>query len=101
VANAVQANLLAATTQSPEAVNQAYNVAVGDRTTLSELYAELRRVLSTDFPHLSEAVPIYRDFRKGDVRQADIGKAKRLLGYAATNRIDEGLELTMRLYVGS
>jgi UDP-N-acetylglucosamine 4-epimerase len=97
VDNAVQANLLAATTQNPEALNQVYNVAVGERTTLNGLYAELCRLLAPKFPHLRDAAPIYRDFREGDVRhsQADIGKARSLLGYAPTNRIIEGLELAM------
>jgi UDP-N-acetylglucosamine 4-epimerase len=93
VDNAVQANLLAATTQNPEAVNQVYNVAVGERTTLNGLYAELRRLLAPKFPHLRDTSPNYRDFREGDVRhsQADVGKAARLLGYAPTHRFGEGL----------
>ena len=82
VANAVQANLLAATTQNSEAINEIYNVAVGDRTTLNDLYSELRRMLAPIFPHLEDAVPRYRDFRAGDVRhsRADVGKAACLLG---------------------
>ena len=93
VANAVQANLLAATAQDAAATNQVYNIAVGDRTTLNGLYAELRRLLAPKFPHLSDASPVYRDFREGDVRhsQADIGKAARLLGYAPTHRFRDGL----------
>ena len=103
VANAVQANLLAATTQDREAVNEVYNVAVGDRTTLNALYAELRRLLAPDFPHVADAAPRYRDARPGDVRhsQADIGKAAGRLGYAPTHRIADGLELTARWYVES
>lgn len=102
VANAVQANLLAAATQNEEAANQVYNVAVGDRTTLNDLYGELRRLLASEFPHLADARPDYREFREGDVRhsQADIGKAARLLGYAPTHRIGAGLELAMPWYVG-
>jgi UDP-N-acetylglucosamine 4-epimerase len=102
VENAVQANLLAATTRSAEALNQVYNVAVGERTTLNELYAELRRLLAPGRPHLDGAKPAYRDFRAGDVRHslADIGKAQSLLGYAPTRRIGEGLELAMPWYVG-
>jgi len=101
VANAVQANLLAATARSSAAANQVYNVAVGDRTTLNELYAQIRRLLASRYPHVRDAEPVYRDFRVGDVRhsQADIGKAKRLLGYAPAQRIAEGLKLAMRWYV--
>ncbi len=101
IANAVQANLLAATVDSPEAVNQVYNVAVGDRTTLNDLFRAIRDLLAERFPHLRELRPVYRDFRPGDVRhsQADISKAARLLGYAPTHRIAEGLREAMDWYV--
>jgi UDP-N-acetylglucosamine 4-epimerase len=101
VANAVQANLLAATTANPNAVNQVYNVAVGDRTTLNELYRELARLLAPRFPHVAGATAQYRDFRAGDVRhsQADISKAQRLLGYAPTQRIGEGLGKAIGWYI--
>ena len=101
IANVVQANLLAATAQNPDAVNQVYNVAVGDRTSLNELYAQLHRNLLPRYPHLQGAQPVHRDFRAGDVRHslADIGKAQRLLGYAPTQRIGEGLALAMPWYV--
>ena len=101
IANAVQANLLAASTQSPEARNQVYNVAVGERTTLNELFAQLRSKLLPRFPHLQDAKPQYRDFRAGDVRHslADISKAANRLGYAPTQRISEGLELAMPWYI--
>jgi UDP-N-acetylglucosamine 4-epimerase len=100
VANAVQANVLAATTQNPEAVNQVYNVAVGDCTTLNDLHAALRRLLLPRFPHLEPSTPHYREFRPGDVRhsQADVAKAQQLLGYSPTHRIAEGLELAMPWY---
>ncbi len=93
VANAVQANLLAATAQNSEAVNEVYNVAVGDRTTLNDLYSQLRCLLAPDFPHLAIAKPAYRDFRAGDMRhsQADVGKAANRLGYAPTHRFTDGL----------
>jgi UDP-N-acetylglucosamine 4-epimerase len=99
--NTVQANLLAATTNNPEAANQVYNVAVGDRTSLNQLHNHLRDILANQFPHLNDAKPIYRDFRAGDVRHslADISKGKELLGYNPTHRIDEGLELAMEWYV--
>ena len=101
IANAVQANLLAATSESAEARNQVYNVAVGDRTTLNTLFGLLRDNLAAW--GVSPAVqPIYRDFRAGDVRhsQADLGKAQRLLGYAPTHRLAEGVAEAMLWYVG-
>jgi len=101
VNNAVQVNLLAATTQTTGTVNQVYNVAVGDRTTLNELYAQLKANLLPITPHLQNAQPIYRDFRAGDVRHslADISKASSLLGYVPTQRIDQGLTLAMPWYI--
>src|SRR5262245_15640258 len=101
VENVVQANLLAATTTNPEALNQAYNVALGDRTSLNELFQILKTSLRKRDPSLPDTQPIYRDFRPGDVRHslADITKAKRLLGYSPTHRIAEGLELAMEWYV--
>jgi len=101
--NTVQANLLAATTKKPEAVNQVYNVAVGDRTTLNQLYHHLRENLEDQYEHLHNAKPIYRDFRDGDVRHslADISKAQSLLGYQPSHRIGEGLARAMVWYVGN
>lgn len=103
VANAVQANLLAATTRDAEAENQVYNVAVGDRTTLNQVYEAIRSRLEPRYPHLAGAAPRYRDFRAGDVRHslADIGKAAKLLGYQPTHRIGDGLDEAMQWYVGS
>ena len=100
--NAVQANLLAATTSLPEAVNQVYNVAVGDRTTLNDLYHHLRDKLTPQFAYLHDAKPIYCNFRAGDVRhsQADVTKASRLIGYQPTHRISEGLAEALEWYIG-
>jgi len=101
IANTVQANLLAATTDNPDAVAQVYNVAVGDRATLNQLFESIRTLLEPRFPHLKDFKPTYRDFRAGDVRHslADISKAKNLLGYAPTHRIGEGLKEAMDWYV--
>lgn len=101
IANVVQANLLAATTENPEATNQVYNVAVGDRTTLNELYAQLHQNLLPLYPHLEGTKPEYRNFRAGDVRHslADISKAATRLGYAPTQRIGQGLALAMPWYI--
>jgi UDP-N-acetylglucosamine 4-epimerase len=100
IANVVQANLLAATTRHPDAVNQAYNIAVGERTTLNELFRLLQDGLRRRDPSMPEQSPIYRDFRPGDVRHslADIGKARRLLGYEPAHRTAEGLDLAMDWY---
>jgi len=101
VNNAVQTNLLAATVQMPKAVTQVYNVAVGDRTTLNELYALLKFKLEPLYPHLTDASPLYLDFRAGDVHhsQADISKAIANLGYAPTQRVSQGLDLAMPWYI--
>jgi UDP-N-acetylglucosamine 4-epimerase len=101
IANTIQANLLAATTENPEATNQVYNVAVGDRTSLNELCAFLVKHLADRYPHLVGFKPIHRDFRAGDVRHslADISKAYRLLGYAPSHRIDAGLQESMAWYI--
>lgn len=99
--NTIQANLLAATASNEDSVNQVYNVAVGDRTSLNQLYYYLRDSLSGQFPHLKDAKPEYRDFRAGDVRHslADIGKSKALLGYYPTHKVDTGLKEAMAWYV--
>jgi UDP-N-acetylglucosamine 4-epimerase len=99
--NAVQANLLAATTENPDAVNQVYNVAVGDRTSLNELYAQLKQNLVGQFAHLQDAQPIYRDFRAGDVLHslADISKAGERLKYMPTQPISNGLAVAMNWYL--
>ncbi len=118
VANAVQANLLAATAgesprpviagearrsepPTPSAVNQVYNVAVGDRTTLNTLFALLRDNLAAQGVS-ADTQPVYRDFRAGDVRhsQADIGKARRFLGYVPTHSLADGIDQAMPWYVG-
>ncbi|MBN1378911.1 MAG: Vi polysaccharide biosynthesis UDP-N-acetylglucosaminuronic acid C-4 epimerase TviC, partial [Gammaproteobacteria bacterium] len=87
VENAVQANLLAACAEKT-AKNQVYNVAVGDRTTLNELYATLIKALSANGVSYDKTAD-YREFREGDVRhsQADIGKARKALGYEPMFRI--------------
>jgi UDP-N-acetylglucosamine 4-epimerase len=99
--NVVQANLLAAMAATPEAVNRVYNVAAGERTSLNELFERMRELLQGRYAHLHDRTPLYRDFRAGDVRhsQADIGRARELLGYAPTHRIGAGLEQAMAWYV--
>jgi UDP-N-acetylglucosamine 4-epimerase len=99
VANAVQANLLAATADRPGVRNQVYNVAVSDRTTLNTLFALLRENLR-EYGVSSEVNPVCRGFRAGDVlhSQADIGKARRFLGYAPTHTLAMGIRETASWY---
>lgn len=101
VENVIQMNLLAATADEPQAVNQVYNTAVNARTSLNELYAMLRQRLAPRFPHLADRTPLHRDFRAGDVlhSQADISKAVRLLGYQPTHTIHGGLDASLSWYV--
>ncbi|WP_068804593.1 NAD-dependent epimerase/dehydratase family protein [Thauera phenolivorans] len=92
VDNAVQANLLAAAATAECARNQVYNVAVGGRTTLNQLFHALRQVLGEQGVVYDRA-PVYNDFRSGDVRhsQANIEKAGTLLGYRPTSDIRAGI----------
>ena len=121
VANVVQANLLAATVANrviaseaqqsrapaPSPLNQIYNIALGERTTLNQLFELLRgnlaqlAVTRDARESIAASQPVYHDFRAGDVRhsQADIGKARRLLSYSPTHPIKKGIELAMQWYV--
>jgi UDP-N-acetylglucosamine 4-epimerase len=96
----VQANVLAAMTADRAAVNQVYNVAFNERTTLNQLYHMIKDLLTTDHPYLSDYRPAYKESRLGDVRhsQADISRAARLLGYQPTDDIREGLSKTLAWY---
>lgn len=99
VANVVQANLLAASAAA-SARNQVYNVAFSSRTDLNQLFAALRRSLASHGVHYAPG-PVYREFRAGDVRhsQADIGKARLLLGYAPQFDIAAGIAAAMPWYI--
>lgn len=98
VENAVQANILAALAQ-PEGVNQVYNVAFNARTSLNQLFEYLAKALANN-GIVYDKQPIHGDFRPGDVRhsQADISKARRLLGYEPMHSIVQGLEVAMPWY---
>lgn len=100
--NTVQANILAATTQNEEAKNQVYNVAVGDRTTLNDLFNAIKAALNENGVTYTKE-PVYHDFRVGDVRhsQASIEKIKKLLGYQAKYYISQGIELAIKWYVNN
>lgn len=102
VANAVQANLRAALIPDPAAINQVYNVAVGDSTTLLGLHRAMAEALSRYRPGQTVAPPVMQPFRAGDIRHslADISKARRYLGYEPTHRVTEGLTEAARWYLG-
>ncbi|WP_180103133.1 NAD-dependent epimerase/dehydratase family protein [Acinetobacter sp. YH12126] len=99
IENTVQANILAATA-SDEAKNQVYNVAVGDRTTLNDLFNAIKASLNANGVSYSKQ-PVYRDFRAGDVRhsQASIEKIKNMLGYNPNFVISQGIDLAMPWYI--
>ena len=100
IENTVQANILAATTQNEEAKNQIYNVAVGDCTTLNDLFNAIKVALNENGVNYTKA-SIYRGFRAGDVRhsQADVSKIKNLLGYAPKFVISQGIQSVMPWYI--
>lgn len=99
IENTVQMNLLAATAPD-EAKSEVYNVAVGDRTTLNDLFHALQWALAENGKPYARK-PVYRDFRAGDVRhsQADISKAANKLGYAPEYRIMDGIAKAMPWYI--
>ena len=99
--NVVQANLRAALVEDAAAINQVYNVAVGDRTTLNELHAEMATALRAVRPNLEIAPPRHAPFRAGDVLHslADISKARTLLGFEPTCDVRAGLAQAMAWYV--
>jgi UDP-N-acetylglucosamine 4-epimerase len=102
IQNVVQANLLAATSTNPLALNQIFNIALGDRTTLNQLLQAIEKELLA-LKSIPAVQAIYRDFRAGDVRHslADITKAERLLGYQPSHRLQDGLAETMHWYIKS
>ena len=100
IENVVQANLLAAMTPHPDATNKVYNIALGERTSLNELFQTLQKALRRQEPDLPAQTPRYREFRPGDVRHsvADVAKARQLLGYAPVCRLEQGLQAAMEWY---
>ena len=95
VENAVGANMLSLFTQNKEALNQVYNIACGEQTTLNELFDCLKEEAG------SSTTAIHGSDRAGDVKHsmADISKAKRLLGYTVKKTVKEGLKETLRWYL--
>jgi len=104
--NVVQINLRAALTSAPtnEGVNHhAYNVAVGHRTSLNELFNFLKDRVAVEFPQAANAAPVYGDFRPGDVRhsQANISLAAKNLGYGPTHTVEQGLDEAVSWYLNN
>lgn len=99
IANVIQANLIASFAEG-EARGQVFNVAVGARTTLNMLFSKLRETLGLHQIRYDRE-PVYGSFRTGDVRHslADISKAQRMLSYAPTHNIDQGLAEAITWYV--
>ena len=101
VDNVVQANLLAGTALKQQSLNEVYNVACGEATTLRQLHAGIRGAFEKNSPGRPVSLPIYRPFRAGDVRHslASISKARQLLGYRPTDLICEGIRKTVESYL--
>ncbi len=98
--NVLQANQLALLAEKPEAVNQVYNVAFGERTTLNELFFSLRDNLAGFDPAIAAVEPTYGPNRAGDIPHslACIDKARRLLGYAPEFSVKTGLAAATKWY---
>jgi UDP-N-acetylglucosamine/UDP-N-acetyl-alpha-D-glucosaminouronate 4-epimerase len=94
VTNAVQANIVAMFTENKEAVNQVYNIACGDQTSLLQLFEVLKKEAG------SSLNPLHGPDRVGDVKHslADISKAKTLLGYDPSVSVMDGLATTFAWY---
>jgi len=101
IENTIQMNILSAVTNNEGAKNEVYNVAVGGRTSLNDLFSSIKNGLQDKLPNLSSSKPIHRDFRAGDVRhsQADISKAKEKLGYIPSHNINDGLKNALDWYI--
>ncbi|EPR37251.1 NAD-dependent epimerase/dehydratase [Desulfovibrio sp. X2] len=103
VDNAVQANIMAACCEAPEARGQVYNVAFGERTSLNELFVMIRDLVGKVRPEALSVDAEYRSERPGDVRHslADIGKARSLLGYEPVYSVRDGLHMAAEWYIRS
>jgi UDP-N-acetylglucosamine 4-epimerase len=99
--NCVQANLLAATVQNKEALDQVYNVACGGRTSLNQLFELIRARVQQKYPGAAQLKAEYRDFRVGDVLHslADTSKADKLLGYEPVFSVQTGLDQAADWYL--
>jgi UDP-N-acetylglucosamine 4-epimerase len=100
IANVVQANILAATTVNKDALNRVYNVAVGERTTLNQLFNIIKEKLEKSDAAIKIKPPVYTDFRPGDIRHslADISLARTYLNYEPTHSLSDGLGEALEWY---
>ena len=98
--NVIQMNILAMGTENPEAINTVYNTAFGDRTTLNDLMASLKKYLSVHDNAIAAVETIYGPNRVGDIPHslASIDKAKNLLGYNPEFSMQQGLEQAVNWY---
>jgi UDP-N-acetylglucosamine 4-epimerase len=98
--NVIQINILALKTQNLLAINQVYNVACAEQTSLNQLTAYLKEYLSEYDPHIADIKILYGDYRTGDIPHslADITKAKRLLGYNPQFDMRAGLKEAVKWY---
>ncbi len=101
VANVVQANERAATTENIDAINTVYNVACGAQTSLNELVDSIKEAMKSQNFNVDDIEPIYGPERVGDVPHslASIEKANKLLGYKPTHQFKEGLNETIKWYL--
>jgi UDP-N-acetylglucosamine 4-epimerase len=100
IEDVIQANLLAGMAAKSKAPDQVYNIGLGNKTTLNELFRLLKNALKKQQPSFPDQKPIHRAFRPGDIRHsvADITKARRQLGYAPAHGVQQGLEWAMDWY---
>jgi len=100
IANVIQANLLAATSDS-DASADTYNVACAESVTLNQLFEMMRTGLARNDPRFSNAVPQYDDFRQGDIRFscASIEKARAKLGFFPSHDVAAGLAEALGWYI--
>lgn len=98
--NVIQMNLRAMETDNPDAVNQVYNTAYGERTTLNQLVESLKEYLSEHDPAIADVEVIHGPHRAGDIPHslASIDKAKELLGYTPEYSMKEGLKEAVKWY---
>jgi len=103
IKNAVQANLLASTCKKSISINQVYNVAVGEKTSLNSLFQLIQDEFLNLDPKFKKVTPVYRDFRAGDIKHslANIAKASKHFNYQPTHKIAEGIKETVAWYLST
>ena len=101
IENVIQANILSAMTENEDSLNQVYNIAVDDRTSLQDLYLMMGDLIKSSIENILIPDPTYRDFQDGDVRHSkgSINKANMYLGYEPSHKIEKGLEKTVEWFI--